>query len=233
MTAHPAARGEVSAEPSCGKEPAAAMTDASFAVRSSRPVFSGHAFEVRVDQVEMPDGKVADRDIIVHLGAVGVLALDPDDNVTIVRQYRPAVRQHLLELPAGLLDVAGEPALETAKRELHEEAGLVAEDWQVLIDLHTSPGMSDESIRIYLARRLSAVPEAERFEAEHEESTMTVRSYPLDDLVEMALAGTLTNGPAVAAVLAARAAREQGWTGLRPVTAPWPARPDRVPVDAG
>ena len=205
------------------------MTDGSFPVRGSRHVFSGHAFDVRVDQVEMPDGKVADRDIIAHLGAVGVLALDPDDNVTIVRQYRPAVRQHLLELPAGLLDVAGEPALETAKRELYEEAGLVAEDWQVLIDLHTSPGMSDESIRVYLARQLSAVPDAERFQAEHEESTMTVRSYPLDELVEMALGGTLTNGPAVAAVLAAQAARSNGWAGLRPVTAPWPGRPARVP----
>jgi ADP-ribose pyrophosphatase len=200
-----------------------------FPVRESRQVFSGHAFDVRVDQVEMPDGRVAARDIIAHVGAVGVLALDPEDNVTMVRQYRPAVRSHLLELPAGLLDVAGEPALDTAKRELYEEAGLVAEDWQVLIDPYTSPGMSDESIRIYLARRLSAVPEAERFQAEHEESTMTVQSYPLDELVEMALAGSLTNGPAVAGVLAAYAARSRGWTGLRPVPAPWPAQPDRVP----
>ncbi|MFL6162677.1 MAG: NUDIX domain-containing protein [Jatrophihabitantaceae bacterium] len=205
------------------------MTADEFAVVDTRQVFSGHAFDVRVDKVKMPDGKVADRDIIAHLGAVGVLALDSDDNVTIVRQYRPAVRQYLLELPAGLLDVAGEPALETAKRELYEEAGLTAGDWQVLIDLHTSPGMSDESIRIYLARRLSAVPAAERFTAEHEESTMTVGSYPLDELVGMALAGALTNGPAVAAVLAAHAARGSGWSGLRPVTAPWPARPDRVP----
>ena len=99
-------------------------SDEEFPVPSApEHIFSGHAFEVRVDQVEMPDGTVADRDIIAHLGAVGVLALDPDDNVTIVRQYRPAVRQHLLELPAGLLDVSGEPALETAKRELYEEAG--------------------------------------------------------------------------------------------------------------
>ena len=208
------------------------MTEAAFPVRDSRQIFSGHAFDVRVDQVEMPDGTVADRDIIAHLGAVGVLALDPDDNVTMVRQYRPAVREHLLELPAGLLDEPGESALETAKRELYEEAGLAAEDWQVLIDLHTSPGMSDESIRIYLARRLSAVPDADQYEAEHEESTMTVLSYPLDELVAMALAGSLTNGPAVAAVLAAHAARGNGWTGLRPVTAPWPARPDRVPDDS-
>jgi len=208
------------------------MSDAEFAVVGSRHVFSGHAFEVRVDQVEMPDGSVAERDIIAHLGAVGVLALDPDDNVTIVRQYRPAVRQHLLELPAGLLDIAGESALQTAKRELYEEAGLTAEDWQVLIDLHTSPGMSDECIRIYLARRLAAVPDADRFSAEHGESTMTVCSFPLDELVGMALAGSLTNGPAVSAVLAAHAARSSGWAGLRPVTAPWPGRPDRVP-DAG
>src|SRR5436309_681809 len=119
------------------------MSDEEFPVVSSRHIFSGHAFEVRVDSVEMPDGAVADRDIVAHVGAVGVLALDPDDNVTIVWQYRPAVGRHLLELPAGLLDVSGEPAWETAKRELYEEAGLTAEDWQVLLDLHTSPGMSD------------------------------------------------------------------------------------------
>ena len=205
------------------------MSDAAFSVLGSRQVFSGHAFTVRVDQVRMPDGGVAERDIIAHVGAVGVLALDPEDNVTMVRQYRPAVGEHLLELPAGLLDVAGEPALDSAKRELYEEAGLVAEDWQVLVDLHTSPGMSDESIRIYLARRLSEVPEAERFQAEHEESTMTVCRYPLDELVAMALGGSLTNGPAVAGVLAAHLARSQGWSGLRPVTAPWPGRPDRAP----
>lgn len=208
----------------------AEMTGAAeYRVLDSRHVHTGHAFEVRVDRVEMPDGKEADRDVIAHVGAVAVLAIDEDDNVTIVRQYRVPVGEHLLELPAGLLDVAGEPALESAKRELYEEAALTAADWQVLIDLHTSPGMSDESIRVYLARRLAPVPEADRFEAEHEESAMTVRTYPLDELVRMALAGELTNGPAVAAVLAAHAARSAGWNGLRPVTAPWPARPDRVP----
>jgi len=203
-----------------------------FAVRDSRHVHSGHAFEVRVDQVEMPDGSVAARDIVAHVGAVAVLALDEAEQVVTVRQYRAPLGHELLELPAGLLDVDGEPALASAQRELHEEAALTATDWQVLIDLHTSPGMTDEAIRVYLARGLAPVPEQDRYRAEHEEASMTVRRYPLDELVDLALAGTLTNGPAVAGVLAAHAARGRGWAGLRPVTAPWPARPDRVP-DAG
>jgi 8-oxo-dGTP pyrophosphatase MutT (NUDIX family) len=207
-------------------------SDSDFSVVSSEHIYSGYAFTVRVDQVRMPDGAVAKRDVIDHIGAVAVLALDEHDNVTIVRQYRPAVGHHLLELPAGLLDVDGEPALDSAKRELYEEAALQATDWQVLIDLHTSPGMSNEAIRVYLARGLSATPDDEQFESEHEERTMEVHSYPLDELVRLALTGELTNGPAVAAVFAAHAARIQGWSGLRPANAPWPARPELVPADS-
>ena len=207
-------------------------SDQDFSVVGSEHIYSGYAFEVRVDQVRMPDGKVARRDVIDHIGAVAILAIDDDANVTIVDQYRPAVGTHLLELPAGLLDQAGEPALDSAKRELYEEASLTAEHWQTLVDLHTSPGMSNEAIRIYLAQGLSAVPEDERYEPEHEERTMQVRTYPLAELVELALAGTITNGPAVAAIFAAEAARSAGWPPLRPADAPWPARPDRVPDSA-
>ncbi len=211
-------------------QPASARPD--FEVVSSEHIFHGYAFDVRADQVRMPEGTVAKRDVIDHLGAVAVLAIDAEDQVSMVYQYRHPVGHELIELPAGLLDVAGEPALASAKRELFEEASLTATDWQTLIDLHTSPGMTNEAIRVYLARGLSPVAAGDRFAAEHEELTMTVRRYPLDTLVELALSGELTNGPAVAAVLAAQVARSRGWAGLRPVDAPWPARPDRVPTPA-
>ena len=211
-------------------QPADPLPDpaADFQVISSEHIFHGYAFDVHTDQVRMPEGTVAKRDVVEHMGAVAVLAIDDDDRVSMVYQYRHPIRQNLLELPAGLLDVDGEPALDTAKRELFEEAALRASDWQVLVDLHTSPGTTSEAIRVFLARGLSQVEEADRFSAEHEELAMTVRRYPLSQLVSMALAGELTNGPAVAAVLAAQVAQAAGWSGLRPVSAPWPAKPDRV-----
>ncbi|HEX2902665.1 MAG TPA: NUDIX hydrolase [Jatrophihabitans sp.] len=209
-----------------------ASEDGRFSVVGSEHVHSGYAFDVRVDQVRMPDGAVAARDVIDHIGAVGVLAMDEDDHVVLVRQYRPAIGIHLTELPAGLLDQAGEPALQTAQRELREEAALAAAHWQTLVDMYTSPGMSNEAIRIYLARGLSPAADLGGFEAEHEERTMQVLRQPLHVLVGMVLAGDITNGPAVAAIMAAEVARRDGWTGLRSATAPWPARPDRVPDPA-
>ncbi|MDQ2837787.1 MAG: NUDIX hydrolase [Actinomycetota bacterium] len=205
---------------------------ADFSVVSSEHIFHGYAFDLRTDKVRMPEGSVATRDVVEHLGAVAVLAIDDQDNVSMVFQYRHPVGQQLLELPAGLLDVNGEPALDTAKRELYEEASLTATDWRLLLDLHTSPGTSSEAIRIYLARGLAEVAESDRFVAEHEELAMTVRRYPLGQLIEMALSGELTNAPAVAAVLAAQVARPGDWAGLRQADAPWPARPDRVPATA-
>jgi 8-oxo-dGDP phosphatase len=196
-----------------------------YPVLSSENVFQGKVIGVRVDQVRMPDGTVAARDIVSHPGAVGIVAIDDADRVILVRQYRPAVGEWFEELPAGLLDVHGEPALEAAQRELYEEAAVRAADWQVLLDLHTSPGMTDEAIRIYLARELTDVADGERHAAEGEELELTARRVPLDEAVAEALAGTLTNAAAVAGVLAAADARSSDWKGLRPAAAPWPARP--------
>ncbi|MGX7679630.1 NUDIX domain-containing protein [Jatrophihabitans sp. DSM 45814] len=196
-----------------------------FVLLSSEHHYSGWAIDVRTDTIRMPDGTIAKRDVIGHPGAVGVVALDADDKAVMVRQYRHPVGQFLLELPAGLLDVAGEPALQAAQRELYEEASLTASDWQVLVDIHTSPGMTDEAIRIFLARGLVDVPAEERFESEHEEITMTVERHSLQHLADMALRGELTNGPAVAGVFAARQAQSQGWHGLRSADSPWRARP--------
>jgi ADP-ribose pyrophosphatase len=133
----------------------------------------------------MPDGSVANRDVVVHPGAVAILVLDADENVVMVRQYRHPVGHELLELPAGLLDVDGESALTGARRELFEEAGLAAAEWAVLLDMYNSSGMSDEAIRVYLARGLSEVTDAS-FAPEHEEISMTVERHPLDALVRRA-----------------------------------------------
>ncbi|MEO6500801.1 MAG: NUDIX hydrolase [Jatrophihabitantaceae bacterium] len=202
-----------------------------FEVLSSELRFSGSVIGVRTDAVRMPDGSVANRDVVVHPGAVAILALDDDDNVVMVRQYRHPVGHELLELPAGLLDVEGEPALTGARRELYEEAALAAADWAVLLDIYNSSGMSDEAIRIYLARGLSEIGEQDRFAPEHEEISMTVERHPLEELVRMALAGELVNGTAVAGVLAAWACRVDGWSGLRAADAAWPARPERAGPD--
>ncbi len=199
-----------------------------FDVVGSETVYRGTIITVRVDDVRMSDGAVARREVVDHPGAVGIVALDDDGNVVLVNQYRHPVRARLDECPAGLLDVEGEPALDTAKRELAEEAGLVADEWHVLLDLHTSPGISDEAIRIFLARGLRPDPDAGGFAAEHEELTLTVSREPLGSATRRALAGAITNAAAVAGLLAAVHARATGWRDLRPADAPWPARPDRA-----
>ena len=200
---------------------------ADYEVVESRPVFDGKVLSLRLDQLRMSDGTVAEREIVSHPGAVGVLALDEGDNVVMVNQYRHPVRRRLDELPAGLLDVDHETALECWQREIAEEAGLQADRWDVLVDLLTSPGMSDEAIRIFLARGLRPLTDRGDFAAEHEELTLTVHRVPLAEAVAGARAGRLTNAACVAGVLAAAAAQADGWRQLRPVDAPWSARPER------
>jgi 8-oxo-dGDP phosphatase len=198
-----------------------------FSVVDSESIYQGRVISVRRDTVRMPDGSLAQRDLVDHLGAVAIAAVDEDDRVVLVNQYRPALRARLDELPAGLLDVDGEAPLASARRELAEEASLQAADWHVLLDLHTSPGFSDEAIRIYLARQLSEAAVPEGFVLEGEEVDMLVTRVPLDDAVRRVFAGQITNAAAVAGILAAALARESGWEGLRPAAAPWTRHPGR------
>lgn len=200
------------------------MTDA-YGVLDSTTLFTGKIISVRRDTLQMPDGSPAEREIVGHPGAVGIVALDEHDRVVMVNQYRPALRLRLDELPAGLLDVDGEPAIEAARRELAEEALLQASEWLVLLDLHTSPGFSDEAIRIYLARGLAAAPHPDGFESAAEEADMTVARVPLDEAVRRVFEGDITNAAAVAGITATAIARSKHWQGLRPADAPWPARP--------
>ncbi|MEV4554290.1 NUDIX domain-containing protein [Nonomuraea wenchangensis] len=196
-------------------------TPESWDVVESKERFSGHVIRVVTDTVRMPRDEVADRDYVVHPGSVAVLALDDLDRVLMIRQYRHPTRRLMWELPAGIRDVAGESLVDGAARELAEEAGYRAATWHTLVDLRTSPGMSDERIRVFLARDLTKIPDEENgFVHRHEEVDMPVEWVPLPDAVEKALMGMIHNSPAVAGILAAYAASVEGFATLRPADAP-------------
>lgn len=185
------------------------------------------------DVVAVPDGTTMLRDYLVHTGAVGIIALDEEDRVVVVRQYRHPVGFRLIEPPAGLLDADGESWLDAAKRELAEEVGIQAEDWRVLVDYMTSPGCLQESLRIYLARGLTSTPRPDGFVVEHEEAEMDTCLVPLDALVDAIYDGKVQNPTMVVGALAAYAALRTGRIDqLRSVAAPWPARVSKHNRDA-
>ncbi len=190
-------------------------------VTSSVTLGEGSLVRLRRDLVRMPGGEVAGRDVLEHPGAVAVLALDSGERVLMIRQYRHPVGRLLWEIPAGLRDVAGEPLHVTAQRELLEEAGYRAARWQVLADSFSSPGISTERLRIFLARGLAEVPAAERsYVPEHEEAYLVLAWLPLDKAVARILAGDLHNGVTALGILSAYAARQDGFTTLRDADAP-------------
>ncbi|MGV9414923.1 NUDIX domain-containing protein [Nocardia sp. NPDC003693] len=190
---------------------------------SSRTVYEGAILALRLDQVAMPGGRVAEREVIEHHAAVAVAAVDEDDNLVLINQYRHPIGRRLLELPAGLLDAPGEDPLHAAQRELAEETGLAAREWSVLVDIELSPGFTDEALRIYLA---SGLYETEQPEPEHEEADLQVLRVPVAEAARRALAGEITNATAVAGVTALLAARAAGLE-PRPADAPWPGLPTK------
>lgn len=181
-----------------------------YTVLSSTERFSNKVFRLVSDEVSMPGGGVATRDYLKHVGVVGVVALNKRDEVLLVQQYRHPVRRRMWELPAGLTDVPGEPLVDAARRELAEEADVRAESWQPLIDLHTTPGCSDETMRVFLARDLSPVPDGERHQRGDEEAEIVVRWVDLDAAIGEVLAGGITNGPCQVGLLAAARVRSTG-----------------------
>jgi 8-oxo-dGTP pyrophosphatase MutT (NUDIX family) len=186
-------------------------------VVASDTLVRGRLVTVRTDKVRMPGGNLAERDVVLHPGAVAVLALDDTGQVLLIRQYRHPVSKLLWEIPAGLRDVTGEPLLATAQRELLEEAGYRARNWRVLADYYSSPGFTNERLRIFLARDLELVPAAERdFVPEDEETQLVLAWLPLDEAVGKVLAGDLHNSAAALGILAGYAARSQGYDRLRP-----------------
>ena len=186
-------------------------------------VVRGMVWDLRRDTVDLGDGQTVVREYVVHPGAVAVLAIDEDDRVLLIRQYRHPVGMSMWEPVAGLLDVADESPWVGAARELVEEAGLVAQRWAVLVDLENSPGGSSETIRCYLARDLAPAPGGRPF-GHGEEREMPLTWVPLEVAVDGVLSGRLTAPIVVAGVLAAALSRSNSWSTLRPVDAPWPAR---------
>jgi ADP-ribose pyrophosphatase len=190
-------------------------------VTSSATLGESRLVRLREDQVRMPEGEVVARDVLEHPGAVAVVALDADERVLMIRQYRHPAGRLLWEIPAGLRDVAGEPLRETAGRELVEEAGYRAATWSVLADVFTSPGISNERVRIFLARDLTEVPEAERsYVRQHEEAYLVLARVPLEVAVARVQAGDLHNGVTALGILSAYAARQDGFAMLRDPDAP-------------
>jgi ADP-ribose pyrophosphatase len=180
--------------------------------------FRNWLVSVRTDKVTMPDGHQAERTVITHIGAVAILALDEQDRVLMIRQYRHPVARELWEIPAGLRDVSGESLADTARRELLEETGHVARDWRVLVDSYSSPGIISERMRIFLARGLEAADSG--YERQGEEKFLRTAWVPLADAVAAALAGKLHNGATIQGILAGYAASSGGYTALRAVDAP-------------
>jgi ADP-ribose pyrophosphatase len=174
------------------------------------------------DTVLSPEGETMSREYLRHPGSVAILALDEDERVAVLSQYRHPLGWKLLEIPAGLLDVSGEPPLHAAQRELAEEVGLAADNWSVLIDYFNSPGITDELARIYLATGLRAVPTPEGFERHGEELDMKIGWMPLEEIYAAIFAGQVQNVALMIAALAYYRVKSTG-VRLRPGDAPWEA----------
>ncbi|MEL4506297.1 NUDIX hydrolase [Luteococcus sp. H138] len=194
-------------------------------IDAHRVLGTGRVCSFVEDDITPPSGEQFTRQYLTHPGAVAVMALDEQNRVAVVHQYRHPVAMKLVEPPAGLLDADGESFLSAAQRELAEEALLKADDWRVLVDIFTTPGGCEESIRIYLARALSAAPRPDGFVVEDEEAHMDISWVDLDELVDEIFAGNVQSPSMVSGALALQTARLSGrLEELRPADAPWPAR---------
>ena len=213
-----------------------------FSVVGSEIAFQGRIATVRVDTVVMPGGGTALREVVEHDRAVAVVAIDEAENVVLLEQYRHPLRRRLWELPAGLMDVQGESAQPAAARELGEEAGLAAGTWSLLVDIASSPGFTDEAVRIFLATDLVEI--GRQGDVVDEEADLKVVRVPLSVAVQAALDGRIVNGSAVAGLLAAslvlggpdrtRRPADEAWSSGPSTRHTGPGTPDApVLVDGG
>jgi len=196
-------------------------------VAEQRTLHRGMVFDLVRDTVDFAEGVRFDREYLRHTGAVAVLAVDAQDRVLLIHQYRHPVGHTLWEIPAGLLDIGGEAPHLAAARELAEETGFVPGQMSTLLDLRPSPGGSDEVVRVYLATGLQV--SREQFERTDEEAELVTRWVPLEEAIDAVLTGRLTNATTVAALLALQVQRARAGTAsvLREAAAPFPPRPGR------
>ena len=175
-----------------------------FEVTDTEKVWTGHIAAVRIDTLSMPGGGTAKREVIEHDRAVAVVALDVDGNVVLLEQFRHPLRRRLWELPAGLMDFAGESPRAAAERELGEETGLHAANWSVLVDVASSPGFTDEAVRVFLATGLTEI--GRQGEIADEEADLKIVRVPLAVAVRGVFQGRIVNGSSVSGLLAAAVA---------------------------
>jgi len=195
-----------------------------YKVAASQQEYDGAIIRVRLDTVVLPDGSQVEREVVEHVDSVAIVALDDQQRVLLIRQYRHPAGQYLWELPAGLRDKPGEEPQVTARRELAEETGLEAVTWSTLVELRPSPGISTEVCRVYQAEHLR---QGERIgEEEGEERDLRSRWVPLQEALSEVLAARITNGLAVAGLLAAAVRLGLADDHRRSADAPWPAAGD-------
>jgi len=182
-------------------------------------IWRGRIVGIVAEHIDLGGGTPILREWVDHPGAVAIVAMDPDERIALLNQYRHPVNASLWEIPAGLLDHDGEDYLAAAARELAEEADLGARDWHVLADIFCTPGGSNESLRVYLARDLEVVEHD--FERVEEEAEMELRWVSLDDAIAAVMEGRIHSPSATVGILAAAQARAAGYQGLRAADSPW------------
>jgi len=170
------------------------MTAPGFTRRGTEVLFEGYMVELVSATIEVPDGSTVTREIVHHPGAVGVVAVDDDGTVLLERQYRAALDENLLEIPAGKRDVDDEPTLEAARRELMEETGYDAREWSELGSFYNSPGFTDEHTTLFLATGLVEV--GTDLQGPEEEAMEIVR-VPLDATWDLIATGELVDGKSI------------------------------------
>ncbi len=195
-------------------------------VSKQRSIFKGRVWDLVQEEVSLADGaEPFNRDFLRHPGAVAVAAMNEKQQILLINQYRHPVGASLWEVPAGLLDIAGEAPLEAAARELAEETFLEARRWDTLMEFYNSPGSSAEACRIYLARDFSAIPSSKRQERQQEEAEIVMHWVDIDQAVAAVLAGRIHNAAATNAILALEAARTRNFSTLYPADLPFDAHP--------
>lgn len=162
---------------------------------SSRRIYEGRIVKLRVDTIELPDGRTSQREIVEHRGAVVIAAVDDHRNVLLVRQFRKAVEQVLLELPAGTLDPGEEPEA-CAYREIQEETGFKARRWEKLGGFYSAPGFLTEYLHLFLASELEPSDKA----ADDDEN-IEVEPTPLSQVPRLIAAGEIQDSKSVAGLL--------------------------------
>lgn len=158
---------------------------------STQDIFSGRIIKVKVDRVKLPDGRESSREIVEHAAAVAIVAIDNNKNIWMVRQYRKPVEETLLEIPAGIME-ENETPLYSAKRELEEETGLRANNWESIMSYYSTPGFCNEKLHIFMASDITRG----QMNTDSDEFLEIVK-IPLEKAYDMIFQGQIVDGKSI------------------------------------